>query len=310
MMNTLRKLIKKEEGTVLVLVAIGLTVLLSFTALVTDVGLLYLKRSQMVHAVDAAALAGVQELPDNPTGAEQKAREYAEKNGVDPADLSITVTSDKKKITVATTKQVDLIFAKVFGKTTSNVEAKSKAVIGPVKNVRGAVPLSILDQTLVPGTQYIIKSADGIGSYSNGWRGILDFTGGGGGAAEYRELTRDGYSGELVIGKAVDEETGNKSGPTEDGVRDRIAACTRIPACTASDYEPDCPRLVWVPVVQEVDSKTVKIVGFAAFFLERVDGSGSSNNVWATLVQQTVSAEIDPTLAEYGLYGSKLINND
>lgn len=307
MITTLRRLIRKEEGTVIVLVAIGLTVFLGFTALVTDVGLLLMKRNQLVQAMDAAALAGVQELPDNPTGAVQKAEEYAQKNGVDPTEVNITITPDNKQINVESTKEVNLIFARIFGEDKSNVKALAKAIIGPVKNVRGVVPMSVLDQLLVPGTQYIIKSAEGIGSYNNGWRGILDFTGGGGGSAEYRELTRDGYTGELVIGKAVEEETGNKSGPVEDGVKDRIAACTRVPSCTANDYEPDCPRLVWVPVVQEVDSKTVKIVGFAAFFLERVDGSGSSNNVWGTLVQQTVSAEIDPTLAEYGLYGAKLI---
>lgn len=310
MFETLLKFIKKDDGSVIVPVVVGLSVFLGFTALVTDVGLLYMNRTQLVQATDAAALAGVQELPDNPTGAVQKAREYAQKNNVDPDSLTITVAGNNKKLTISATRQVDLIFARIFGKTVSNVEAKATAVIGPVKNVRGVVPLSILDQSLVPGNQYIIKSSGGIGSYNNGWRGILDFTGGGGGAHEYYQLTREGYSGELVINKSVDSETGNVSGPTEQGVRDRIAACTRIPSCTASNYESNCPRLVWVPVVREVDAQTVKIVGFAAFFLERVEGSGISNNVWGTLVQETVSAEIDPTLAEYGLYGSKLVNND
>lgn len=94
MLNTLRKLISKEEGTVIVLVAVGLTALLGFAATVTDVGLLYVERSQMVHAADAAVLVGVQELPENPTGAEQRAREYAQKNGLDPADLTITIAAD------------------------------------------------------------------------------------------------------------------------------------------------------------------------------------------------------------------------
>lgn len=308
MFNTLFNRLKKEEGTVIVLLAVGLAVFLGFTALVTDVGLLLVRRNQLSQALDAAALAGVQELPDNPGEAVNKAREYAQKNGVDPTLLNVTVSNNNKQIAVDSTKQVDLVFARIFGRDNSNVKASAKAIVGPVKNVRGAVPMSILDQPLVAGTQYIIKSSTGEGSYNNGWRGILDFTGPGGGANEYRTMTQNGYVGELVVGKVVDEQTGNISGPTIDGVNARIAACTRVPPCTANDYEPNCPRLVWVPVVQEVDNSTVKIVGFAAFFLERVDGSGTNSNVWATLVHQTISAEIDPALAEYGLYGTKLIN--
>lgn len=308
MLNTLLKFIKKDEGTVIVLVAVGLSVFLGFTALVTDVGLLLVKRSQMVQAMDAAALAGVQELPGNPAGAEQKAREYAQKNGVDPAALNITISPDNKQIEVQSTRQVNLVFARVMGKDTSNVRALSRAIVGPAKTVSRFVPMSVLDQPLVVGTEYKIKSADKVGQYNNGWRGILDFTGGGGGGAEYREMTRNGYPGQLTIGQLVEKEMGNKSGPTEQGVGDRIAACTRTPPCTANDYEPDCPRLIWVPVVQEVDNKTVRVVGFAAFFLQRVDGQGNDNNVWATFIKETISAEIDSGAADYGLYGAKLTN--
>ncbi|MFZ5639947.1 MAG: pilus assembly protein TadG-related protein [Bacillota bacterium] len=306
MIDTLRKLIKREEGTVIVLVALGLTVFLSFTALVTDVGLLLVERGKLVQAVDAAALAGVQELPDNPTAATTKATEYAQKNGV--SSPTVTISPDNKEITVESTKQVNLAFAKIWGLDKSNVKATAKAVVAPVKNVSGAVPMSILDQPLVAGQKYVIKSADGIGAYSNGWRGILNYTGGGGGSSDYRELTREGYQGRLSIGQVIDKETGNKSGPTEDGVNDRIDACDRTPPCSATDYEPDCPRLVWVPVIEEVDNKKVRVVGFAAFFLEEVEGSGNDNNVWATLVQQTMSADIDTEGTDYGLYGAKLTN--
>jgi Flp pilus assembly protein TadG len=306
MIDTLRKLFRKEEGTVIVLVALGLTVFLGFTSLVTDIGLLLVERGKLVQAVDAAALAGVQELPDNPTAATTKAAEYAQKNGV--SSPTVTISADNKEITVESTKQVNLAFAKIWGLNQSNVKAAAKAVVAPVKSVTGAIPMSILEQPLVAGQKYIIKSANGIGGYGSGWRGILDFTGGGGGAAEYRTMTKNGYPGQLAIGQVIDKETGNKSGPTEDGVNDRIAACTRIPPCSAADYEPDCPRLVWVPVIEEVDNKTVRVVGFAAFFLEEVEGSGNKNNVWATLVKQTMSAEIDTGGTDYGLYGVKLIN--
>src|SRR3972149_5921612 len=64
-----------ESGQALVLGALLMVVLLGFTAL----------------AVDAAALAGAQVLPDQgQAAAEQVAREYAEKNGVDPDTLEFS----------------------------------------------------------------------------------------------------------------------------------------------------------------------------------------------------------------------------
>ena len=59
-----------ERGSVIVIVTISLTILLGFCAIVTDVALLYAQKAQLQNSVDAAALAGVQELPSNPNDEE------------------------------------------------------------------------------------------------------------------------------------------------------------------------------------------------------------------------------------------------
>ncbi|HEY7465445.1 MAG TPA: pilus assembly protein TadG-related protein, partial [Dehalococcoidia bacterium] len=66
-----------------------MVVLLGFTALSVDVGFYLRQRSIVQHAVDAAALAAAQELPDDQAAAEQLARDYAEANGVDADTLDI-----------------------------------------------------------------------------------------------------------------------------------------------------------------------------------------------------------------------------
>src|SRR5690606_21957458 len=73
---------RNEKGSALFLTAIAMVVLLGFAALVTDVGLLYLNRYQLANAADAAALAGVQELPWSSWSAERRALAYGELNGV------------------------------------------------------------------------------------------------------------------------------------------------------------------------------------------------------------------------------------
>lgn len=78
-----------ERGQSLVLGALLMVVLLGFTAMSVDVGYYLRQRAIVQHAVDAAALAGAQELPDDQALAEQMARNYAEANGVDPDTLDV-----------------------------------------------------------------------------------------------------------------------------------------------------------------------------------------------------------------------------
>ncbi|MGI6605571.1 MAG: pilus assembly protein TadG-related protein [Peptococcia bacterium] len=159
MMNTLlrklkivvpgiRKKVGNEQGSVLVLFAMSLTVLLGFTALVIDVGTAYLQNVRLSNAVDAAALAGSQALPDSPARAYQLALDYAEKNGVAPEDLTIEITDDNREINVEARKHVAYSFAPVLGISSVDVQQGAGAKVGSVSSVWGAVPFSIQKQEL------------------------------------------------------------------------------------------------------------------------------------------------------------------
>jgi hypothetical protein len=65
-----------QDGQVAIVVALMLTVMLGFGALVVDVGLNWAARTQLQSAADAAALAGAAELPGQPAEALSKATEY------------------------------------------------------------------------------------------------------------------------------------------------------------------------------------------------------------------------------------------
>src|SRR5438552_2326398 len=85
---------QKERGQALVEFALVLpvlaTLLLGRAAFVVDVGAWFLDRRQLQSAVDAAALAAGQDLPDA-ASAGQDARDYATRNGL--ASPSITFSS-------------------------------------------------------------------------------------------------------------------------------------------------------------------------------------------------------------------------
>jgi hypothetical protein len=69
-----------EGGQVAIVVALMLTVLLAFAALVVDVGLNWAARTQAQAAADAAALAGVIALPTDPVAAVEDVRRYLNAN--------------------------------------------------------------------------------------------------------------------------------------------------------------------------------------------------------------------------------------
>ena len=69
-----------ERGGVAVLVALALTALLGFAALVVDVGLLWAVRAEAQTAADAAALAGAARLADGPTRTVTAVRQYLDAN--------------------------------------------------------------------------------------------------------------------------------------------------------------------------------------------------------------------------------------
>jgi hypothetical protein len=93
LVRLLRSLWCQEFGQGLVLGTLAMVVILGLAAMAVDVGYWFSQKGEVQKAVDAAALAGAQELPDDAAAAEAKAREYLEKNGVDESKgdtISIT----------------------------------------------------------------------------------------------------------------------------------------------------------------------------------------------------------------------------
>jgi hypothetical protein len=78
-----------ERGSVAVLMALALTMLLGFAALVVDVGLSWAARAEAQTAADAAALAGASQLAGGPAGAVAAARQYLDANVPGLADRPV-----------------------------------------------------------------------------------------------------------------------------------------------------------------------------------------------------------------------------
>ena len=309
--HPLSRFLSDESGSVLVMFSVFLVVMLGFSALVIDIGALRLEKSRLVNAVDAAALAGARELPDEAV-AEEIAVSYVEYNSVEPSEVSVTFDSVNRSITVSATRHRDFVFGPVIGIPSGQVHASATAQFGAVTGARGIVPFGIPEQELTYNQLYTLK-AGSKDDYGPGNYGALALELPG--AKAYTENIKHGYNGVIKVGDEIPTEPGNMSGPTTDGVEYRINQCQHSPGCTYDKYQPNCSRIMIVPIYDPKDlsgKSTVTIVGFAAFFVEGVEGSGNKNNVTGYFLERIppegMEYDNDPDQAYYGLAVARLIN--
>lgn len=301
------KIVRDESGSVSILVVLAFIILLGIVAIVTDIGMLFLERSRLSNAVDAAALAGVQELPFDTGKATRLAREYLESNVKGLQSTQISISNNNKEIRVVGRKTVRFALAPLLGVGSWELQASAGAKTDVVSAVTGVVPLAVIQQEFIFGEQYMLKygPGHGQGSYYHGNFGALGL--GGKGASVYLHNLAYGYDGVLRIGDWVSTEPGNMAGPTAQGVRARIDACNH-PNVTYDNIPKGCERLIFVPVIEslEVNGRgEVKIVGFAAFFLESTSRRGNDSYIVGRFIRYAAQGEMGSG-DDFGLKAAKL----
>lgn len=301
------KYLKNNKGSTIVIITVVLVALLGFVALVTDIGNMVYRKSQLQNACDAAALAGAHELPDTDK-AEDEAKKYAEDNGVDLSSISISFGEEDKKIIVKAQEQVQFIFARVLGINQGDVSAQAAAIIAPLSEVyNGLRPFGVEDDAFEEGERVVLKTGVQDEEGGNFYPLALDGTG----ATTYQTTIVNGSNTGYSVGDYVSTETGNMVGPTKSAINDLIGLCDHSPECTPDSYEPDCPRVVTVPLIEsmEVNGRDeVLIVGFAIFFVEAVTNSGGFTQVTGTFVEEITTGGMSQGQTDYGLRGVKLVD--
>jgi len=143
-MNVAR--LKSERGQAFVLAAVAMVMCMGMAALVLDVGNWFRDKRRLQGTVDAAALAGAQQLPDDSAGAQSQALSYANKNGGDVAGANIVITSQYQAndtISVSGQRNDPGIFSKVIAIPGANITAKATARVGPPAQALHVAPMVV-----------------------------------------------------------------------------------------------------------------------------------------------------------------------
>jgi hypothetical protein len=293
-------LFENQHGAALVIMAAAIAVIIGFTALVTDIGLITVNRQIMVNLMDASALSGAQQLPDEGLAIEV-AMEYAQYNNFDPAQLTYVVSPDKKRITVSGNKNVSLAFAKIFGFYSQTVSATATAELQPLISYYGVAPLIIKDTTVLtfaPNTFTTLKF--GNPDLAPGNFGALALSGSG--ATQYRTDLEFGYQSTLRVGQEVSTNPGNMAGPTATGMKARLSNCHD--ACTYDSFVTGCPRVVIIPVYKDQEfagRDTLTICGFSSFFVTDVPNGPDKDTIQGYFIETLQEGETDASQIDYGV---------
>lgn len=119
---------QRQRGQVLPIIALLLIAFIGMLGLAIDVGRLFVAKTEFSRAVDAAALAGVVELPDV-SAAQDKAVAYLDHN-LDEAIASFPATDEDYQLRVHATRDVDMFFMGIFGFGEVEISASATAGFG------------------------------------------------------------------------------------------------------------------------------------------------------------------------------------
>lgn len=321
-LNLAKRWGKNEDGAILVIVAISLVALLGCMALVTDVGLMYRQRVLLVNAVDAAALAGAQEMAlKNTAGTSNVAKFYATQNlpNINDEDVAVNIDTTNRQVSVTANKDVDFYFARVLGFYNTNISATATAgyeyptKISQIKN-GNVLPLFLTKEhynkcldnlgdidedvilELMGSTNHFVKVNNVV--VSGNW-GALDFGGG-----EFENALKGTLDKSLSIKAGDWYQDGTKTGTM--GVNVEKAVDYRLEDNGILDYG-------LIPIVSEVQDKgggkvEVFVTGFAIFQITGTVKDPPGWSITGHLKDGIVSSDfMDSSTEEESFYGSKIV---
>src|SRR5205809_4859789 len=249
---------KKQEGFVLAVLAIVLVVLVGFLALAVDIGVLYSARTSAQGVADAAALAGAFTFINDtkspqPQTASDNALQVALNNSIlgqplAAGDVNVNVDTANRRVTVDVQSTQNTYFAKAFGVQTANVGVEAVAEAAPIStgtacakpwfipntafSTSDACPACGANEVLISGGQvtafarssfgreFRVKSQDPSNRLAPGQFYAVDLTKGGG--SDYRDNIANCANTYIRCLDSYSVLTGNKVGPTQQGVKDLI----------------------------------------------------------------------------------------
>lgn len=294
-----------------IIVALIISVaLLGVAAIVVDGGALYATKRNLQNSADAAALAGVQDLPGNTGGARTSASYYLDQNvreamvGSPQIDILRTF-GDNDTVRVTVVGGAPAAFSQMWGRGDSPVMASATAVVAsPTGYSAGVMPFGIMSAEPSGTTPFgyafnesvVLKQPSQQGESGNfQFLSLTDPPGGHDGGDDITGALRDGgVDNPVYLDTIYNTKTGMNGGNVPKALEQWVAADSHSFSDVA-EIRPDgtvkitdwaCPRLIICPIIVDAGpplaynwteisgSKPVKVIGFSFFYIEDIGTNG------------------------------------
>lgn len=303
------------SGQIMVILALALAALIGVAALGVDAFYLYWNKNQLQNGTDAAALAGATYLSDlrlvngnsacaYSTTAQNAACTYALSNKIKLSEIqSIVVDQSNNTVTVSARRMIGALFGKVVGIKEYKATATSVAALRGLQSASRLIPVGLSYLTSYEYGQAISIHLPAHSEANCGagcWQGLAlhSVNNGDVGGSAFRENLGYGCDCTVSVGDVLTGEPGAKSGPTSEGVAERLSSPGIDPNGTWSSHDPGDPRAVTVPLVDWGScvirgggrSCSPVVKGFAEMWITGADGSTIS----AVFIRQVASGTPGP----------------
>jgi Flp pilus assembly protein TadG len=302
----------------MLLTVLFLVVLMGFAALTLDVGEWYHEQRQAQSTADAAALAGAQALPTNPSAALNLAQQYADSNGGGVAAADITLRSDfepNDTVSVAVKRHAPSFFSSILSFSGADVSAHASARAGVPQQVWGVAPIVVNKlhpmlsgpgcpcfdtETTIPLGKTGAPGAFGMVDLSNSQGNVGSSTLGG--------WIANGYPGYLPLG-LYDSDPGAKFNASNilSALDGRIGTELLFPvydtlSCCGSNAQYDV--IGWVAF-------HLDCVGLATSTTDCVNQHGNNDSLtgyFTRVIWKGIQATTNQNLPDFGVYSVSLVN--
>jgi len=312
--------LRSEAGQAAALTAVFMTALLASCAAVLDVGAWFREDRDTQRIVDAAVLAGAQELPQSTSSARSFAVAYAEKNGEElpPENVTFsgTVMADDT-IHAELERPAPGFFAKLFGIDSITVGSKASARVGVPAAAKWVAPVVVNEkhEKLVCGcfgdeemtqidleNQHRPGAGDAAGAFA-----LLNLhreESGAPGADDLASWMVKGFSGLMRPGKyrSAPSTLFNSNAMTE-ALRERTETVVLFPVCKATEAGDSCA------IRRGGQNAEYDIIGWVAFHITSFDNRGSSGWIKGYFTEAIWEGELPetPSTPDYGVRTISLI---
>ena len=271
--------IRGERAQATALTAVFLAVLMGMCALVLDVGSWYRADRATQATADAAATAGAQALPYDPSSASPLAIQYADKNGggLSPSDITVsTGLTQNDTINVSVHKPAGGVFSKIFGVSSVSVGSKASARASLMQAASNLAPIGV--NLMHPR----LKGTVGCPCFGTGYPTTLplgktgapgafdllniDGSKGGTGGPTIGDWILNGYDGYLPLGSYLSDPGAKwNDNPIKSALQQRLNTVLLFP--------------VYDTLTGSGANAVYHVVGWVGFMLTGFTASGSSGTI-------------------------------